>query len=137
MMRGLLASVMVAAMAAAGCGDSPSAPGDVPYGEQFNLKIGESIRVGSDGVGVTFEAVKSDSRCPIDAICIQNGDAVAAVRFDLDGRTLRRDLNTERGTSEVVLDRYSVRVVSLQPYPRSDRPTPPAEYVAQLQLNRR
>ena len=136
MMRAVKASVMVAALAAAGCADSPSAPGDVPYGERFGLKIGESVRVGDDGVEVTFEAVRSDSRCPIDATCLHNGEAVAALRFTVGGRTLTRDMLTEQNKTEVV-DRYAVRVISLQPYPRSDRPTAPADYVAQLQLDHR
>ena len=82
---------------------SPSAPGDVPYGERFDLKVGESARVGDDSVGVTFEAVRSDSRCPIDAICLHSGDAVVALRFTVGGKTLAKDMLTEQNTTEVVL----------------------------------
>ena len=136
-MDGVRRCVVVLAVAALGCGGNVLAPGEVPYGQPFDLKVGESARVGDDSVGVTFEAVKSDSRCPIDAICIQAGEAVVALRFSVDGKTLAKEMGTEQGKSEVVLDRYSVRVVSLQPYPRSDRPTTPADYVARLRLDTR
>jgi hypothetical protein len=136
-MTGVKRSVVVLAVAALGCGGNALAPGDVPYGQPFDLKVGESARVGDDSVGVTFEAVKSDSRCPIDAICVHAGEAVVALRFAVDGETLAKDMGTEHGKSEVVLDRYSIRVVSLQPYPRSDRPTAPGDYVAQLRLDSR
>ena len=134
---GVRLCAIVLAAAALGCGGNAVAPGEVPYGQPFELKVGESIRVGNDGVGVTFESVKSDSRCPIDAVCIQAGDAVVALRFDLDGKTLTRDVHTDQGKSEVTLDRYSVRLVSLQPFPRSDRPTSPNDYVAQLRIDRK
>ena len=106
-MDGVKRCVVVLAVAALGCGGNVLAPGEVPYGQPFDLKVGESARVGDDRVGVTFEAVKSDSRCPIDAICITAGEAVVALRFSVDGRTLAKEMGTEQGKSEVVLDRVT------------------------------
>jgi len=121
---------------ALGCGGSPVAPGDVPYGQPFDLKVGESLRVGDDGLGVTFQSVKSDSRCPMDAMCIQMGDAVAALQFEVDGKTLTRDLHTDPAKTEARLDRYVVRLVTLLPYPSAARPTAPDDYVAQLRVDK-
>lgn len=125
------------AVSAVSCGGTVTAPGDVPYGERFDLKVGASRRVGDDGLRVAFQSVKSDSRCPIDAICIDAGNAVAAFTFTVDDRTLSRDVHTNPPQNRVSLDRYSVQLLELQPYPRSDRPTPPAEYVAQVRVDRR
>lgn len=124
-------------LAVSGCGGAPSAPGDVPYGRAVDLRIGEPIRVGDDGLQVTFESVKSDSRCPIDANCIQEGDAVIAVLFRVDGASTSRDLHTDLAKAEARLDRYSVRLLSLQPYPRSDHPAQPGDYIAQVRVDRR
>lgn len=129
-------AVVLGAVIAAGCGDSPSAPGDVPYGARADIKAGQSVRVGDDGLKATFTAVTSDSRCPLDALCIDAGNAVLAFRFDVDGKALERNLQTRDNQVPVPVDGFRVRLLGLQPYPRSDRPIAPADYIAQIQVDK-
>lgn len=63
----------------AGCsGNSPTQPSPPPFGEPFELRAGQNV-VLDDGVRVSFLNVHADSRCPIDAICVREGDAVVVV----------------------------------------------------------
>jgi hypothetical protein len=124
-------------MALAGCGGSPAAPGEVPYGQRFDLRAGQRTTVGDDGLAVTFQTVKSDSRCPLDAVCIDIGDAVIAVVLEHGGRAETRDLHTKPPRSQLRVDRFTLTLDELQPYPWSNRPVVPADYTATLTVDRR
>ena len=124
-------------LAASACGGAPTAPGEVPYGRRFDLKAGQRITVGDDGLAVTFQAVKSDGRCPLDATCIDIGDAVVALRLEMDGREESRDIHTKPPQSQLRVDGYAITLQSLQPYPWSNPERPREEYVAQLSVERR
>jgi hypothetical protein len=130
-------SAGVLVMILAGCGGSPAAPGEVPYGQRFDLRAGQRATVGDDGLAVTFQTVKSDARCPLDAICIDIGDAVIALVLEHDGRTESRDIHTRPPLSQLRVDRFTLTLDALQPYPWSNRPVVPADYTATLRVDRR
>ncbi len=133
----LRAGGFVLLMVLAACGGSPTAPGEVPYGQRFELKAGQRVTVGDHGLAVTFETVKSDSRCPLDATCIDIGDAVIALVLEHDRRTEAHDIHTKPPLSELRVDRFTLKLEELQPYPWSDRPVVPADYTATLSVDRR
>src|SRR5688500_18399437 len=74
-------AVVVASFTLAACASSNGLPTEpVVYSQaeaadSIRIRIGQTIVV--EGVKVRFSAVESDSRCPIDAICVWQGDAVA------------------------------------------------------------
>ena len=80
--RTIVAFVVVAASLVTACRESPTAPSDVPLGEPFELRIGESAVLPGD-LKVTFNRVVFDSRCPIDAICVAAGEARLALRLSI------------------------------------------------------
>ena len=121
----------------AGCGGSPAAPGEVPYGQRFDLRAGQRTTVGGDGLAVTFQTVKSDARCPLDATCIDIGDAVIAVVLEHDGRAESRDIHTKPPLSRLRVEGVTLTLESLQPYPWSNRPVVPADYTVTLRVDRR
>lgn len=127
-----LAFVVVLFAGALGCA-APSAPGGgVPLGAEFTLKPGETAQVQSTDLRVTFLGVVSDSRCPADAICVQAGDAVLALRVGTAEVELRSASAPER-----VVGIYRVRVTRVEPYPFSSQPIVPADYRASLVVTRR
>lgn len=136
-MRLVAIAALVAASLSVGCGDSPTAPNQVSPGQAFDLRVGTSATL-QDGLKVTFDGVRSDSRCPMDVLCVWAGDAVVAVRLSsAAGSPAERELHTEHGGSEASYLAYVIKLVTLAPYPRSDRPIRPEEYVATLTVSAR
>ena len=138
-MFGIRFGVMLLALslATAACSGSPTTPGDVPYGQRFDLEAGQRITVGDDGLAVTFQSVTSDGRCPLDATCIDIGNAVVALKLEVAGREEARDIHTKPPQSQLRVDDYTITLQSLQPYPWSNPERPRAEYVAQFTVDRR
>lgn len=97
---------------------------------RIDVRLGRTAE--AHGVRVTFEDVPTDSRCPVDVQCIQAGDAIAALALRAGAETgsVRLHTNTEPRSAEIA--GRMITLVDLLPLPRSDRPTPPGDYVAQL-----
>jgi hypothetical protein len=113
----------------AGCA-GPTAPDRVPSGEPFDLRVGQSALT-SDDLRITFDAVRSDSRCPMDALCVRAGEAVIAVTLARDGDVaVGRELDTTPARDSTPYLNFTIALSSLQPYPRSDRQIERADYVA-------
>jgi hypothetical protein len=125
-MRGL---VVVAALAAAGCFNSPTAP-DAAVGKPFDLKAG-AVSTLPDGARLRFERVQSDSRCPMDVMCVWAGDAIVAVTVNpAKGTTESRELHTQPTGSQISYANYLITLTALAPYPRSNQEIPAAGYIA-------
>jgi hypothetical protein len=106
--------------------------------ERFTLAPGETARVSSTDVTLTFVDVQGDSRCPADAICIQGGDAVVRVRASGGSRTETLELHTgDSSRASAQYQGYKVALTELQPYPFSSRPPIGAgDYRATLVVSR-
>ena len=113
----------------AGC-TSPTQPDRVPKNAPFDLRIGESALT-TDEVRIRFDTVRSDSRCPMDAICVRAGEAVIALTLSSAGEIpVGRDIDTTPARSSATYLNLTITLSSLQPYPRSDRLIRPEDYVA-------
>src|SRR5262249_58597749 len=100
----------------------------IPLGQSFDLRPGTSATL-QDGLVVDFDAVRSDSRCPMDALCIWAGEGIVAVRLSATGASpAERELHTDGPTASY--QTYSIELNALQPYPRSDRAIQPNDYLA-------
>ncbi|HEX4912810.1 MAG TPA: hypothetical protein VFV51_02580 [Vicinamibacterales bacterium] len=98
--------------------------------QPFELGVGDTAVV-SDGLRIRFDAVRSDSRCPMDALCVRAGEALVGVTLSMPGEApAGRDLETVPARSQTTYSRFTVALSQLQPYPRSDRDIQAREYVA-------
>ena len=110
---------------------------NAPLGSPFELKVGQSAVV-PGGLTVRFDAVLSDSRCPIDAICVQAGEARIAMTLSVSPRDrVQREWRTNPTGFEVRFDDFAIQLGELHPYPASSAPTAPGDYVATLTVTRR
>src|SRR5580765_1612654 len=131
--------LVVVSMLCAGCAGNSTQPSHTPLGQPLELRPGASA-VLDGGLTVAFNRVVSDSRCPRDALCLEfhAGDAVVAVSISQSGDgSVGRELHTNTAGSEVSYVAYSIKLLSLSPYPRSDRQIPPGDYVATLVVARK
>lgn len=117
-----------------GCAaENPAAP--TPIDLQLTLAPGQTAGVEGTGVGLRFDRVTGDSRCPIDAICVQGGDASVHITVLTPGEAAAYELHT--GSMQPVRHRaLTIELVDLQPYPFSARPVEPSEYRATLRVTR-
>lgn len=114
------------------CSGGPTQPDRVPKGAPFNLRIGESALT-TDDLRIRFDTVRSDSRCPMDALCVRAGEAVIAITLSLPGEAaVGREVDTTPARSQARYSRFTITLSQLQPYPRSDRQIQAADYVATL-----
>jgi hypothetical protein len=108
-------------------GTSPTAPANIV------IVVGQTSRVG--GTVVTFQRVVSDSRCPLNAMCVWAGDAVA--EFTVVGRgvqsTYQLQLN-DAAKRSVTHQGAVIEFQSLDPLPISGQPTNPASYRAKVEV---
>lgn len=124
------------ALLMSGCATHPAQPSR-PLGQPFELHAGTSAIV-DDRLRVMFERVRSDSRCPLDALCIQAGEAIVVLTLlQPAAAQVEQELRTTPGFSETSFDSYLIRLVALAPYPRSTSQIRPEEYIATLTVDRR
>jgi hypothetical protein len=115
----------------------PSEPVVVPLGRAFELAPGQEALV--DGLSVGFQRVGQDSRCPIDVVCIWEGDAAVALLLRAGSDpAAERELHTSGtlGGPETSYAGYKVRLESLLPATRSSQPIRPYDYRATLVVER-
>ena len=121
--------LLIAAMAAGACNDGPTAP-DTVAGTPFTLKAGATAFL-PDSTRLRFNRLLTESRCPLDALCVTAGDASILVTFiSRDGTGAARELHTHPDGSQIAYGGYMIALTELQPYPRSTEELRPEDYVA-------
>jgi hypothetical protein len=120
---------LIAAIAAAGCFNSPTGP-DVVAGTPFELKPG-AVSVLPDGTRLTFREVQADSRCPMDVMCVWAGDATVAITLTpSNGPVESRQLHVQPSASQISYAGYTIALTALAPYPRTTQQIAAADYIA-------
>ena len=124
-----------ATLVAVACNGSPTGP-DAVLGQPFELRAGSTAEL-PDGIRLRFDAVLSDSRCPIDAICVRAGEAIIAITLSKAGSVAAEfDVQTDPpGRRSAAYAGHSITLTALQPFPRSDRQFQPSDYVATFVVN--
>ena len=93
----------------------------ITLAEPFTLELHQTARLG-DGLAIRFEAVDEDSRCPADVVCVWEGNAAASFSASTTApqvAALRLDTNAGFTTAIRFAD-YTIRLLRLDPYPRTD-----------------
>jgi hypothetical protein len=137
--RGEVVSVriFIVALLCAGCAGSSTQPSQTPLGQPFELRSGASAIL-DGGLTITFDRVATDSRCPMNALCIWVGDALVLVTIShRAGGAVQRELHTHMSESEASYLAYSIKLLALAPYPRTDRQILPGDYVATLNVTKK
>jgi hypothetical protein len=96
-------------------------------GSEFALALGESMRIAGSRTIIHFSEVIDDSRCPMNARCIWEGNAKVAVEV-LD-RTVELNTSTRFATKQTVAG-VTVELIRLEPSPMAGAQT--TGYIATL-----
>jgi hypothetical protein len=110
----------------------------IRLGQEFDLKINQEAMIEGEGLAVAFESVLEDGRCPEDVTCVWSGNAKIKLRLSKQKRTPGAiSLNTDvKPKSSSYLD-YEIRLVSLKPLPKKDKPVQTNEYKATLIITKK
>ena len=132
--------LIAASLVLAACSSNPTTTEPVVYSQSevadsIHIRLGRTIIV--DGTRITFEAVESDSRCPMDVVCVWQGDAVARFVVEQSGAPssgvtlkLHTTLDPKSGTGHG----FRIDLLTLAPYPRAATATKPDEYIAAVKI---
>ena len=138
-MRTLL--VTLSALSLTACGSDNPAPVEAAgrlAGTNASLAPGESMASPVDGRHVvTLVGVANDSRCPINAVCVWEGDADVRLSHRVgQGPDVLFTLRVNRAPRDTVIGVTRIALDSLTPYPVSSEPVIPASrYRAWLTLS--
>ncbi|MDF5718815.1 MAG: hypothetical protein PUP93_34360 [Rhizonema sp. NSF051] len=88
---------------------------------KFKLKYGQTAFINSEKLGIKFLTV-ADSRCPANARCIRAGDVTIELEILKNGDTIDDLMLTSEVTNQDYLasadfDGYSIKLLSVDPYP--------------------
>jgi hypothetical protein len=118
------------------CGCATVTSPTVPLGRPFVLAPGEAVRIAATDSRLRFVAVENDSRCPGDALCIHQGDAIVRIVLEEPGDAPHAYLLHTAGTTQVSHENLTISIVDLQPYPFSSHPIAAEDYRATLRVTR-
>ena len=101
----------------------------------FTMKPGQTATV--QGVAVTFQQVVSDSRCPINALCVWAGEATVGVT--VRGRGLEAHYELQLSPLDPARRTVTHRDIvlefqALQPHPVAGQPTDRDSYRATIEI---
>lgn len=97
---------------------------------EFNIIVGETIRLEGTDLEFTFSAVRQESRCPSDVDCIHAGEATISITAGKRGNE-KKDSETRipglvpipYESNEVVrVGDFLFQLIRLEPYPDTSRP---------------
>jgi len=129
---------MLTAVLLTGCHHSTISPSPVPLNEPFVLAVGAGAVVADVMLDVAFEDVVSDSRCPVEAQCVDAvaGSVTTRVSVSMPGHP-RELLTLDTGsipTSRSVYHGFQIALEGIQPAAHPNRTIPPHEYRATLEV---
>jgi hypothetical protein len=108
---------------------APAMPSPSALDDTVAVRLGRTATVPGSALRVTFQRVVSDSRCPINAVCVWEGDAAVAVRLEGAGPAIDTTLHTSPrgGPSTVAIAGRELQLFGLTPAPVADQPRPSDE----------
>ena len=128
-----LSILFLAALLTIGILPGVGAAKGVRLGEEFQMRIGQRVKVSGTHLFIDFIDVLEDTRCPADLLCGWAGNATLNLDLTWKGRQPNSVLvNTTSGPAQAEIRRFIVKLVKLEPLPLVGRPIDRADYVATL-----
>lgn len=132
------AVILLLSLAVGACQDDPTST-EPEVGEDIHVEVGEHVTFRDEGFTVRFIEVVGDSRCPIGVTCVWAGNARIRVAVEPLVRGAADhvfELNTYLDPKQASFAPYSIRLVSLYPYPHVNVERRNESYVATLRVTR-
>ena len=107
-------------------------------GRNFKIKYGQELTVKGQNLKVKFGSLLDDSRCPTDVKCVWEGDAKILISVRrANARASNIELHTSAHFKQAgKYQRYVIKLVALDPYPRTRGKEKQGDYVATLLITK-
>lgn len=85
----------------------------------FNLPLLKKIYNPDFCISVYFKSIDSDSRCPIDVICVWAGEVTITLDVTTGNNTENLSIKNTDPATEIIVkgERFYVRLLDIRPYP--------------------
>lgn len=107
-------------------------------GQEFDIRLGDTIWIQDELLRIDFQRVAEDSRCPEGVNCVWAGNAKIALRVTkARRRSTQMMLNTMLNPKQSSYRGYEVKLVKLEPHPQKGVRLRRREYTATLIVSRK
>lgn len=101
--------------------------------KEFEIHVGEIVVIPEVGLEIKFNLVTEDSRCPIGAVCVWEGNAAVNLKFkNSEGDTSVTQLNTNLEPKQITFSNLTIQLKELSPCPVENEQINPSAYIAKL-----
>lgn len=111
---------------------------EVVRGQEFNLPLGKTAILKDSELELRFAEVLEDSRCPLYANCIWEGQVRIKLELIRSGKPLTLEF-TRKGQETKplteVIDGLRLTVLSVSPYPEAGKTIKPEEYSLKMLID--
>jgi hypothetical protein len=105
---------------------------DFTRSDTIDLAYRECLSDAGNHNYLCFESVLSDSRCPVNVQCIWAGEASARFSFKDQAHDSPIRINLRLGDSDTLDNGCIIKFIDLLPYPNTEIPFEPEDYVARV-----
>ena len=140
----LFSAIFLLLLGLSGCPQNLSAPNGpdaapptLVLNDTSDVAFGGTIHNQEEDLWLTFDSLGSDSRCPVDVLCVWAGNAELFFELSQHGQTARFELNTfaDYSTSQTVFN-YEITLVAVRPFPHGDSLYTAADYTASVTIRK-
>ena len=132
------ATILLLLITLSGFAQDPIADRRVSLDEEFTLKNGQQVTIDGEKLTLKFSSVFHDSRCPSSVTCVWAGNGAIVLEVSRKKKkAVQAMLNTLLDPKQIVFKAYTVRMVALNPYPKTPGEIDPSEYEAVLIVSKR
>ena len=127
------ATILLLLMALSGFAHHPTADMRVPLDEEFTIKNGQQVTIEGQKLTLKFSSLFQDSRCPSSVTCGWAGNGAIVVEVSRKHKkSVQAMLNTLLDPKQIEYKGYKIKLLALNPYPKTPGEIDPSEYEATL-----
>jgi len=103
------------------------------FGDEFWIKMDETVTLGKGSLAIKFISLAGDSRCPEGVLCAWMGNA--EVILEVSQNEIR--LNTLLDPKEEAVGDYNIQLLDVDPYPKAGVEYKPENYRIKIVVSRK
>lgn len=121
----------------------PSCNKEINLNENGSFNLNDTINVTTGcqvineeyELAIRIDSVLNDSRCPVDVVCVWEGNAEVRLIFSKSGNETEFVLNTHGGnnfSSDTIIGGFQIELIGLEPDNEAGKSIDQSDYVAEV-----